>query len=114
MTQSTSKITIDAAGHWQGWSGMTPTLRLANFYDAEPGGGFGPRYITEYQLIFVQRGSGEAVVDDQLYQLSPGDVLYYGPPRCNPSCSISQLMKWSIALSRPAIAFGTPVLPLVK
>ncbi len=58
---------------------MTPLLRLANFYDAEPGGGFGPRFIPEYQLIFVQRGSGEAVVDDELYKLGPGDVLYYGP-----------------------------------
>lgn len=79
MTQTTSNTSGDATTHWRGWSAMTPTLRLANFYDAEPGGGFGPRFITEYQLVFVQRGSGEAVVDDKLYPLSPGDVLYYGP-----------------------------------
>ena len=79
MTSTTAKQRVDPSKHWAGWSDMTPTLRLANFYDAEPGGGFGPRYVTEFQIIFVQRGSGEAVVDDRLYTLAPGDVLYYGP-----------------------------------
>lgn len=65
--------------NWDGWELLSPILYYANFYDATPGGGFGPRYIQEFQLLFVQAGRGRAIVGDMEFSLEPGDVIFYGP-----------------------------------
>lgn len=74
---------------WQGWDKLTPVLRIANFWDSQqhsatPGsrrtsGGFGPRYIEEFQILFVQSGHGRAWVGDASFEIEPGDLVYYGP-----------------------------------
>ena len=64
---------------WSGWDALTPSLRYANFYDAQPGGGFGPRYIPDFQLLIVQDGSGEALLGDAPVALARHDLLFYGP-----------------------------------
>jgi AraC-like DNA-binding protein len=61
------------------WEDLTPTLRFANFYDAAPGGSFGPRYIADFQLLFVQSGVGYAEVGATSADIGRGDVVFYGP-----------------------------------
>ncbi|MFW6058816.1 MAG: helix-turn-helix domain-containing protein [Phycisphaeraceae bacterium] len=58
---------------------ITPCLRYANFYDAGAGGGFGPRYIADFQLLFVQAGQGTATVGAQSHALVAGSTVFYGP-----------------------------------
>ena len=69
----------DGQCEWTGWETLAPVLRHANFYDAQPGGGFGPRYITDFQLLFVQSGVGSAQVGDERYSIGAGDIVFYGP-----------------------------------
>jgi AraC-like DNA-binding protein/quercetin dioxygenase-like cupin family protein len=64
---------------WAGWNVLSPVLRMANFYTAPPGHGFGPRFIQEFQVLFVQSGAGTARVDDATFDVSPGDLVFYGP-----------------------------------
>ena len=64
---------------WTGWERLTPLLHYANFYDATPGGSFGPRYIQEFQLLLVQAGNGSAIIGAEEFQIRRNDVLFYGP-----------------------------------
>ena len=66
-------------GSWSGWHALTPVLRFANFYDAEPGSSFGPRYIQDFQILLVQAGVGHATIAGQRYDIVAGDLLFYGP-----------------------------------
>ncbi|MDR3709540.1 MAG: AraC family transcriptional regulator [Capsulimonadaceae bacterium] len=79
MNQSPVETSNCDQPEWQGWRKLTPVVRYANFYDAEPSGGFGPRYISDFQILCVQSGAGDAVVDDNLFQIEAGDIVYYGP-----------------------------------
>jgi AraC-like DNA-binding protein len=54
-------------------------LRYANFFDAPPGGGFGPRYLQDFQILVMQAGLGIISINDVEYELSPGDAVIYGP-----------------------------------
>jgi AraC-like DNA-binding protein len=69
----------DINATWTGMDAIRPLLRYANFYDAAPGGEFGPRYIADYQLLFVQSGEGAAMVGDETFNLFAGDIVFYGP-----------------------------------
>ncbi len=64
---------------WSGWDALSPALCAACFYDYAPGAGFDTRYIQDFQLLYVQAGSGTAEVSQQTYPLIAGDVLFYGP-----------------------------------
>jgi len=68
---------------WSGWRGLTPILRYANFYDGGPDEGFGPRYIQDFQVLFVRAGRGVAEIDGRRIEFSAGDLLFYGPNRCH-------------------------------
>jgi len=72
-------IASGAEGVWSGWETLSPVLRYANFYDAQPGGSFGPRYISDFQVLLVQSGAGFAIVDERRFELVTGDLVYYGP-----------------------------------
>lgn len=64
---------------WDGWRKLSPVLRQADFYTAQPGKGFGPRFVQEFQILFVQSGGAVATVDEKSYELSAGDLVFYGP-----------------------------------
>lgn len=64
---------------WNGWEQLSPLLQLANFWDSSPGGGFGPRYIAQHQILFVQSGDGSARIGRKRYDLQAGDLVFYGP-----------------------------------
>jgi ectoine hydroxylase-related dioxygenase (phytanoyl-CoA dioxygenase family) len=64
---------------WHGWEQLSPVLRHANFFDAPPGGGFGPRYLQDFQILVMQAGRGTMTIDHVEYEISPGDVVFYGP-----------------------------------
>jgi AraC-like DNA-binding protein/mannose-6-phosphate isomerase-like protein (cupin superfamily) len=64
---------------WAGWENLTPVLRHANFFDATPGGGFGPRYLQDFQILVMQAGQGIITINGIAYELSPGDAVFYGP-----------------------------------
>jgi AraC-like DNA-binding protein len=66
-------------GLWTGWDRLTPVLRYANFYDAVPGGGFGPRFIQDFQILMIQSGAGQGRVDQETFEIAGGDLIYYGP-----------------------------------
>ncbi len=69
---------------WPNWQRLTPVLQLANFWDSSNyRDGFGPRWIEQYQLLFVQSGRGQAVIDDQPIPMEPGDLIFYGPRQCH-------------------------------
>lgn len=74
---------VDAIPHsqnaWQGWEQLSPLLQLANFYDAEPGSAFGPRYLEAFQILFVQSGQGTAEIEAQEFEIATGDLIFYGP-----------------------------------
>jgi len=66
--------------NWRYWDQLTPILRRADFWDSDVhGGGFGPRYIQEFQILYVQSGRGEARIGTGRWAMEPGDLLYYGP-----------------------------------
>jgi AraC-like DNA-binding protein/mannose-6-phosphate isomerase-like protein (cupin superfamily) len=64
---------------WTGWENLTPVLRHANFFDAAPGGGFGPRYLQDFQILVMQAGQGTITINGISYDLAPGDAVFYGP-----------------------------------
>lgn len=75
-------MTADNQPHdseWSGWENLTPVLRYANFFDAPPGGGFGPRYLQDFQILVMQAGEGTISIHDVEYELLPGDAVFYGP-----------------------------------
>lgn len=64
---------------WTGWDQLSPLLRFANFWDGGSRRAFGPRYVQDYQILMVQAGVGEAMVNDQSFNIIAGDLIYYGP-----------------------------------
>src|SRR5690349_7224095 len=62
---------------WGGWEELSPVLRYANFYDAAPGGGFGPRYIEDFQILFVQSGRGVVNIEQDSLDIADGDFIFY-------------------------------------
>lgn len=57
----------------------SPRSYFAAFWDAKPGGGFGPRYARDFQVHFVQSGSGHVDIDTHRYSMEAGDVIFYRP-----------------------------------
>src|SRR5690349_14390633 len=68
-----------AHANWRGWDKLSPVLHLANFYDAGERGGFGPRYVQEFQILFIQSGRGKIRVEDETFDIRGGDAVFYGP-----------------------------------
>lgn len=64
---------------WTGWHLLSPRLRFAAFWDGGISRAFGPRYVQDYQILMVQAGVGEAIVNDQSFNIATGDLIYYGP-----------------------------------
>ncbi|MFC4779498.1 AraC family transcriptional regulator [Paenibacillus sp. GCM10023252] len=61
------------------WEQLQIQVSYANCLSCGAGQTFGPRIIKDYQFIFVARGTGSAVIQQQVYQASAGDLFYYGP-----------------------------------
>ena len=64
---------------WSGWEQLSPVLRFANYYRAPPGEGFGPRYVQEFQLLYVCNGRGTAEIGSETHEIGSGDLVFYGP-----------------------------------
>jgi mannose-6-phosphate isomerase-like protein (cupin superfamily) len=105
---------------WAGWENLTPLLRYANFFDAPPGGGFGPRYLEDFQILVMQAGQGTISIDDVRYELAPGDAVFYGPnERHQVTSSVSDPLRLAgihfvmcaedEAKMSPGYAFGRPM-----
>jgi AraC-like DNA-binding protein/quercetin dioxygenase-like cupin family protein len=65
--------------YWRGWEGLSPVLIGGNFWDGAPGLRVGPRYIEEFQFIYVQGGMAEAFVGEEKRLIRAGDLMFYGP-----------------------------------
>lgn len=72
-------VSANTATLWTGWDQLTPLLRFGNFWDSEPEHGFGPRYIQDFQILMIQSGCGEATVNGQAFNITVGDLIFYGP-----------------------------------
>jgi AraC-like DNA-binding protein len=69
-----------SVAEWRGWERLAPLVRYANFWDASAEGwDFGPRYVQEFQILFVQGGRGTAEVAGERREIVAGDVVFYGP-----------------------------------
>lgn len=64
---------------WIGEEQIDPVLRHANYYEAPASGGFGPRYIQEFQILCVHEGRALLTLDERTLEIQPGDVVFYGP-----------------------------------
>ena len=64
---------------WAGWDQLSPLLRLGNFWDGAPAHGFGPRYVQDFQILMINAGCGEAMVNGQSFSVTAGDLIFYGP-----------------------------------
>ena len=64
---------------WAGWDALSPALCRACCYDFAPGTGLAMRYVQDFQLLYVQAGSGSASIDSATYPLTAGDVLFCAP-----------------------------------
>lgn len=58
---------------------LTSALRYAAFYDMPPGGGLGPRYIEDYQIMVFQKGRGRVTLGEESYNIFGGDAVFYCP-----------------------------------
>ncbi|MFC5651414.1 helix-turn-helix domain-containing protein [Paenibacillus solisilvae] len=56
-----------------------PIVHYANRLECKPGERFGPRIISDYQWLFVQRGSGHVRIGGHRYRAQAGLLLCYGP-----------------------------------
>lgn len=70
---------LNEDSEWAGWENLSPVLRHANFFDAPPGGGFGPRYLQDFQILVMQAGRGTMTIGHVEYEIAPGDAVFYGP-----------------------------------
>ncbi|MBN2710807.1 MAG: helix-turn-helix domain-containing protein [Planctomycetes bacterium] len=59
-------------------SEVAPEIRGANYFDTESVA-LGPRWNYAYQLFYVFRGEGSAVICGTPYSLEPGFLTIYGP-----------------------------------
>lgn len=62
-----------------GWNELNPVVGLANYLPCEPGFAFGPRTISDYQMIYVLQGKGTGAIQKRSYSVVAGDLLCYGP-----------------------------------
>ncbi len=60
------------------YADIAPEIRGANYFE-ENDVHLGPRYNFAYQLLYVFKGNGEAVINDRREQISPGFFTIYGP-----------------------------------
>ncbi len=61
------------------WKGIDPGVVYANRLACEPGFVFGPRVIQDHQFIYIIKGEGKATIQDRMYRVKSGDLIYYGP-----------------------------------
>lgn len=60
------------------YADIAPEIRGANYFEASDVH-LGPRYNFAYQLLYVFKGNGEAVINDRREQIAPGFFTIYGP-----------------------------------
>ncbi|MCQ6561462.1 helix-turn-helix transcriptional regulator [Paenibacillus mendelii] len=58
---------------------LQPAVGYANRLICSGGESFGPRFIHDHQFIYVERGTGAAVIAGQRFEVGPGQLYYYGP-----------------------------------
>ncbi len=58
---------------------LNPVVRGGNYLHGVQRLHFGPRYNYGYQIVYVFDQTGEAVIDEQTYEMWPGDLFLYGP-----------------------------------
>ncbi|HEX6970832.1 MAG TPA: AraC family transcriptional regulator [Limnochordia bacterium] len=58
---------------------MAPRVNWANLLRCPPHFREGPRFISDYQLIYVVSGRGLISIGESCYQATKGDVFFYGP-----------------------------------
>ncbi|BBH22627.1 hypothetical protein Back11_39720 [Paenibacillus baekrokdamisoli] len=56
-----------------------PIVHYANRLECKPGEHFGPRIISDYQWLFVQRGAGMVRIGSHRYRAQAGSLFCYGP-----------------------------------
>lgn len=61
------------------WRELAPVVGYANRLECRPGETFGPRCISDYQLLYVAKGKGEVTVQETARQCEAGDLFFYGP-----------------------------------
>jgi len=59
-------------------SRLKPTVNFANKMSAEPGQVWGPRTIPDCQLIYIISGNGTLILGGNVFQLNPGECVFYG------------------------------------
>ena len=60
------------------YTDIAPEIRGANYFEASDVH-IGPRYNFGYQLLYVFKGNGEALINDRREQIAPGFFTIYGP-----------------------------------
>lgn len=71
------------------YADIAPEIRGANYFEASDVH-IGPRYNFGYQLLYVFKGNGEAVINDRREQIAPGFFTIYGPGDRHEFVSIRQ------------------------
>lgn len=61
------------------WRELAPDISYVNHLACTPGFAFGPRFIGDFQFIFVAAGKGSARIQANRYDAEAGDLYYYGP-----------------------------------
>lgn len=59
-------------------SKLQPTVNFANRMDALPGQEWGPRTISDFQLLYILSGEATVTLGNQKYTLSTGNCIFYG------------------------------------
>lgn len=62
---------------WPDERNLLPVLHHGNFYDADPGETIEPRYVQDFQLQFVQAGSGFVLQGKEKKRIHAGDLIYH-------------------------------------
>ncbi|OAS87810.1 MULTISPECIES: AraC family transcriptional regulator [Metabacillus] len=57
---------------------LKPTVNFANKMTADPGQVWGPRTIPDCQLIYIVSGKATVTLGPNVFQLNPGECLFYG------------------------------------
>ncbi|MDX1522371.1 MAG: XRE family transcriptional regulator, partial [Anaerolineae bacterium] len=87
---------------------LTPDLNSqmeAILFEQEPGGGnyaLPPHQYTE-EFIYVLQGQLEVKLDDDVYELGPGDTIYFEGPRLQSLCAIGDQTLKVIAVVTPPV-----------
>ncbi|MBS4194257.1 AraC family transcriptional regulator [Lederbergia citri] len=59
-------------------SSLKPTVNFANKMTAEAGQVWGPRTISDCQLIFVESGKATLSIGDSIFSIGAGECVFYG------------------------------------